>query len=83
MSQTSFIKGTSLTCFDRSYKIFNLDAFNDTLNMELHNIGNNNSYGLAFLTVANIQIPIFCILSLIETLFLRSGIKDEIEMKEG
>ena len=35
-----------------------------------------------FLTFANFQIPIFCILALIETLFLRTGVKDEIEMKE-
>ena len=36
----------------------------------------------AFFTVAIFQIPIFCILSLIETLFLRSGIEDETEMKD-
>ena len=39
-------------------------------------------YGLVFLTVANFQIHIFCILSVIETLLLRSVIKDDMEMKE-
>ena len=30
----------------RSYKNFNQDVFNDTLNMELHSVGNNNSNSL-------------------------------------
>ena len=30
----------------RSYKNFNLDVFNNTLNMELHSIGNNSSFTL-------------------------------------
>ena len=29
------------------YRNFNLDVFNNTVNMELHSIGNNNPYGLS------------------------------------
>ena len=39
-------------------------------------------YGLVFLTVANFQIHLFCILSVVEILLLRRVIKDDIEMKE-
>ena len=43
---------------------------------------NGFPYGFFFLTVANFQITMFCILYLIETLFLRISIEDEIKMKE-
>ena len=45
----------------RSYKKFNPDVLNNTLKMELHSFGNNNSYKLfqeKFLHLLNKQMPL-------------------------
>ena len=58
-------------------------------NISFHRLGLCQEYVIMgfhtdffLLTVANFQITMFCILYLIETLFLRISIEDEIKMKE-
>ena len=81
----------------RSFKIFDLDVFNNTLNVELHNIGNNNSYTLfeeKFLSVLNKQVPLkakllrynnnaFITKELKNSIILRSKLKNTFNEKRS